>query len=74
MQVKKSFNTTKVLRTNPVFPQAMIADNFIFLSGTVGINSLAGTIISDDFEEQARLAFTNDKQFWKKQVAACRKL
>ncbi|MEP7141435.1 MAG: RidA family protein [Ferruginibacter sp.] len=61
MQTRKNFNTSKVLRTNPVFPQAVIAGNFIFLSGTAGINSFTGKLISDNFEEQVIQAFANVK-------------
>ena len=61
MEPRKNFNTTKVPRTNFVFPQAVIADNFIFLSGTPGIDASTGKLISDDFEEQATQAFKNIK-------------
>jgi hypothetical protein len=33
----QNFNTAKAPRMTTVFPQAMIADKFIFLSGTTGI-------------------------------------
>jgi 2-iminobutanoate/2-iminopropanoate deaminase len=59
MKERKNFNTTKVLRTNLVFPQAVITGKFIFLSGTVGIDTATGKLISDNFEEQAVQAFTN---------------
>jgi 2-iminobutanoate/2-iminopropanoate deaminase len=42
-----------------VFPQAVIAGGFIFLSGMPGLEPATGKIISDDFEEQARQAFLN---------------
>ena len=61
MPTRQNFNTAKVLRTNLVFPQAVIAGDFIFLSGTVGIDSGTGKIISDSFEEQARQTFANIK-------------
>jgi len=44
-----------------VFPQAMIADPFIFLSGTTGLDLSTGLVISDDFEEQLRQSFQNIK-------------
>jgi len=44
-----------------VFPQAVIADNFIFLSGTAGLDPQSGKIVSNDFEEQLRQAFQNIK-------------
>ncbi len=56
-----NFNTPKVLRTNFTFPQAVISDNLIFVSGTVGINTISGKLISDNFEEQAVQAFKNVK-------------
>ena|SRR5882757_6221977 len=61
MEMRKNFNTDKVLRTNFVFPQAVVAGNFIFLSGTAGINSSTGKLISDNFEEQAIQSFKNVK-------------
>lgn len=42
-----------------VFPQAVIADKFIFLSGTPGLDLSSGQVISDDFEEQTRQCFLN---------------
>jgi 2-iminobutanoate/2-iminopropanoate deaminase len=41
------------------FPQAVIADNFIFVSGTPGLDPATGKIISADFEDQVRQSFTN---------------
>jgi len=43
------------------FPQAVIADNLIFVSGTPGINHVTGQIISSDFEQQLRQSFSNIK-------------
>jgi len=60
MTTRKNFNTAKVPRTTEVFPQAVIADNFIFISGTTGINPGTGKL-SESFEEQARQAFMNLK-------------
>jgi 2-iminobutanoate/2-iminopropanoate deaminase len=57
----RNFNTSKVLRTNTVFPQAVIADNLIFVSGTVGMDTSTGKLVSDNFEEQAIQAFQNIK-------------
>ena len=56
----RNFNTAKVPRTTEVFPQAVIADNFIFISGTPGFNPSTGKL-SDSFEEQARQSFMNIK-------------
>jgi 2-iminobutanoate/2-iminopropanoate deaminase len=61
MQERKNFNTDKVPRTTLVFPQAVIAGGFIFLSGTPGFDPTTGNVISDNFEDQARQAFANIK-------------
>lgn len=44
-----------------VFPQAVVANNFIFLSGTPGLDLSSGKVVSDNFEAQARQAFSNIK-------------
>lgn len=44
-----------------VFPQAVIAEKFIFLSGTPGFELSSGKVVSDDFEDQARQCFVNLK-------------
>lgn len=41
------------------FPQAVIANDLIFLSGTPGIDPTTGQIISSDFEQQVRQSFAN---------------
>jgi 2-iminobutanoate/2-iminopropanoate deaminase len=60
METRKNFNTVKVPRTSEIFPQAVIADNFIFISGTPGFNPETGKL-SDRFEEQALQCFQNIK-------------
>ena len=60
MESRKNFNTPKVPRTTEVFPQAVVADKFIFISGTTGLNPTTGKL-SDQFEEQVRQAFLNIK-------------
>ena len=60
MTDRQNFNTTKVPRTTEVFPQAVIAGNFIFISGTPGINPTTKKL-SDHFEEQAMQSFMNIK-------------
>jgi len=57
----KNFNTSKVPRMTQVFPQAVIADKFIFLSGTPGLDTNSGLVISDNFEDQTRQCFLNIK-------------
>src|SRR5258705_11402726 len=61
MKKRKNFNTLKVPRTTEVFPQAVVAGKFIFLSGTAGFDPVTGTVISSDFEEQTRQSFLNIK-------------
>ncbi|MBS1600688.1 MAG: RidA family protein [Bacteroidetes bacterium] len=61
MQDRKNFSTSKVARMTQVFPQAVIADKFIFLSGMPGIDPVSGKIVSDNFEHQTRQAFQNIK-------------
>ena len=61
MAEKKTFNTTKAPRMSQVFPQAVIADKFIFLSGTQGLDILTGQVVSNNFEDQARQCFQNIK-------------
>ena len=60
MENRKNFNTSKIPRMTEVFPQAVIADKFIFLSGTTGTNPSTGQL-SENFEEQARQSFLNIK-------------
>ena len=60
MTARKNFNTSKVPRMSEVFPQAVIADNFIFISGTPGFNPATGKL-SDSFAEQAMQSFMNIK-------------
>ncbi len=44
-----------------LFPQAVIAGGFVFLSGMPGLDPVSGAVISDKFEEQARQCFLNIK-------------
>ncbi|MEO5563722.1 MAG: RidA family protein [Chitinophagaceae bacterium] len=61
MEERKNFNTTKAPRMSQAFPQAVIAEKFIFLSGTAGLDVNSGKVISNDFEEQTRQCFQNIK-------------
>lgn len=61
MMERKNFNTIKVARMSQVFPQAVIAGNFIFLSGMPGLNPVSGVIVSENFEDQTRQCFLNIK-------------
>ncbi len=58
---RQNFNTEKVLRTNLAFPQAVIANGMIYLSGTWGLDTATGKLAGDTFEEQAVQTFKNIK-------------
>jgi 2-iminobutanoate/2-iminopropanoate deaminase len=60
MQIQ-NFNTAKAPRMSQVFPQAVITNNFIFLSGTPGLDLQTGKVVSDSFEDQTRQSFQNIK-------------
>ena len=60
MENRKNHNSTRVPRMSEIFPQAVIADKFIFLSGTAGLVPSTGKL-SEGFEEQTRQAFLNIK-------------
>jgi 2-iminobutanoate/2-iminopropanoate deaminase len=60
MSTRRSFNSSKAPRMSNAFPQAVIADNLIFVSGTPGFAE-TGKVVSTDFEEQVRQSFTNIK-------------
>ena len=62
MKIRKNFNTTSVARITEVFPQAVITNPYIFLSGIPGTNPKSGKIESDDFETQTRQCFLNIKK------------
>ncbi len=59
MVERKNFNTTKAPRMSQLFPQSVIAGDYIFLSGTAGLNPETGKLVSDNFEEQTRQCFIN---------------
>jgi 2-iminobutanoate/2-iminopropanoate deaminase len=61
MITRKNFNSSKAPRMSDAFPQAVITDNLIFISGTPGLDPVTGQIISADFEQQVRQSFTNIK-------------
>ena len=60
MENRRNHNSTEVPRMSEVFPQAVIADKFVFLSGTPGFIPSTGKL-SESFEEQTRQAFLNIK-------------
>jgi 2-iminobutanoate/2-iminopropanoate deaminase len=59
MPNQTNFNTPKAPRMSQAFPQATIANNFIFVSGTPGFELNTGKVIGDNFEDQTRQAFQN---------------
>jgi 2-iminobutanoate/2-iminopropanoate deaminase len=61
MALRENFNTPKAPRMSHSFPQAVIAEKFIFVSGTPGFDLHTGKIVSDNFEDQTRQCFQNIK-------------
>ena len=61
MSTRKNFNSNKAPRISNAFPQAVITDNLIFVSGTPGLDLATGKVISADFAEQVRQSFINIK-------------
>lgn len=61
MNTKRHFNTARAPRMSDAFPQSVIANNFIFLSGMPGIDTTTGQVIGPDFEDQVRQSFENIK-------------
>jgi 2-iminobutanoate/2-iminopropanoate deaminase len=58
---RRNFSTPKVARMSEAFPQAVITDNYIFLSGMPGLDPITGKVVGDDFEGQVRQCFLNIK-------------
>ena len=61
MEHRRNFNTARAPRMSQVFPQAVIAEKMIFMSGTPGFDLHSGQVISDNFEDQTRQCFQNIK-------------
>lgn len=61
MSTRENLNTSKVARMSDFFPQAVMTDHYIFLSGMPGTDPLTGKITTDNFEDQARQSFQNIK-------------
>lgn len=55
------FNTSNAPVPNSFVPQAVIAGNLIFVSGTVGTDISTGKLISNNYEQQVIQAFKNVK-------------
>jgi 2-iminobutanoate/2-iminopropanoate deaminase len=61
MAMRKNFNTSMVARMGEAFPQAVITDQYIFLSGMPGTDPKTGKVNNDNFEDQVRQCFLNIK-------------
>jgi 2-iminobutanoate/2-iminopropanoate deaminase len=59
MNERTNFNTPKVPQMSQTFPQAVLTEKFVFLSGTPGLDLNTGKVVSDGFEDQTRQAFQN---------------
>ena len=59
MEERKNFNTPKAPRMSQSFPQAVVTEKFIFVSGTHGLDLHSGQVVSDSFEDQTRQCFQN---------------
>lgn len=59
MPTVKSFNSPRVPAMSDSFPQAVIAGNLVFVSGTPGLDPATGKIVSADFEQQVQQALQN---------------
>jgi 2-iminobutanoate/2-iminopropanoate deaminase len=59
MATKNNFNTSRVARMSEAFPQAVITDDYIFLSGMPGTDPVTGKVMNDNFEDQVRQCFLN---------------
>ena len=59
MAERKNFNTPKAPRMSQAFPQAVLTEKFVFVSGTPGLDPDSGKLVSDSFEDQTRQCFQN---------------
>jgi 2-iminobutanoate/2-iminopropanoate deaminase len=59
MGERRNFNTPKAPRMSQAFPQAVITEKFIFVSGTPGLDLQSGQVVGDSFEDQTRQCFQN---------------
>ena len=59
MGERKNFNTPKAPRMSQAFPQAVVTEKFIFVSGTPGLDLHSGQVVSNSFEDQTRQCFQN---------------
>jgi 2-iminobutanoate/2-iminopropanoate deaminase len=61
MEERRNFNTPKAPRMSQAFPQAVVTEKFIFVSGTPGLDLHSGQVVCDSFEDQTRQCFQNIK-------------
>lgn len=54
-------NTTDAPRAIGPYSQAVISGNFVFTAGQLGLDPVAGKIVSNDFEQQVRQVMRNLK-------------
>ncbi|HPC37200.1 MAG TPA: Rid family hydrolase, partial [Candidatus Marinimicrobia bacterium] len=54
-------NTTDAPRAIGPYSQAVISGNFVFTAGQLGLDPVAGKIVSNDFEQQVRQIIRNLK-------------
>ncbi len=54
-------NTTDAPRAIGPYSQAVISGNFVFTAGQLGLDPVAGKIVSNDFEQQVRQIMRNLK-------------
>jgi 2-iminobutanoate/2-iminopropanoate deaminase len=59
MEERRNFNTPKAPRMSQAFPQAVVTEKFIFVSGTPGLDLHSGQVVGDSFEDQTRQCFQN---------------
>jgi 2-iminobutanoate/2-iminopropanoate deaminase len=59
MPDKQNFNTPKAPRMSQAFPQAVLTEQLIFVSGTPGYDLKTNQVVSGDFEDQTRQCFQN---------------
>ena len=61
MHTRKNVHSDRAPKMSETFPQAVMAENFIFLSGMPGLDLATGKVVSANFEDQVRQSFENIK-------------
>ncbi|MEK9650271.1 MAG: RidA family protein [Gammaproteobacteria bacterium] len=57
--MKKQINTTKAPAAIGPYSQAIVAGDFLFVSGQIPINPTNGSLVLDSVDSQARQVFSN---------------